>query len=191
MLCEARYAGIAALLKTQAVSRSDVGWRQTKEAQRMRPEFPIRQVASMVMAMLILTGCGSASDETTASTTSIDPTTSTVMQTAGAALIGTWKRTGGDFSVLEGMVVEVDESGTTGTIVMVPRNPYGFQVGDVKWSEFTGVSFDRIRIRDLVRDANTGLPSHVTGVITMTDDGAMFELTFPSTGTRQVWSRLP
>jgi hypothetical protein len=157
----------------------------------MRPEFPIRQVASMVMAMLILTGCGSASDETTASTTSIDPTTSTVMQTAGAALIGTWKRTGGDFSVLEGMVVEVDESGTTGTIVMVPRNPYGFQVGDVKWSDFTGVSFDRIRIRDLVRDANTGLPSHVTGVITMTDDGAMFELTFPSTGTRQVWSRLP
>jgi hypothetical protein len=119
------------------------------------------------------------------------PTTSTVTPTAGEALIGRWERTGGNFSVLEGMVVEVDEFGTTGTIVMVPRNPYGFEVGDVKWSEFTGVSFERIRIRDLVRDADTGLPSYVTGVITMTDDGAMLELTFPSSGTRQVWSRLP
>lgn len=118
-------------------------------------------------------------------------TTSTATPTAGEALIGRWERTGGNFSVLEGMVVEVDESGTTGTIVMVPRNPYGFEVGDVKWSEFTGVSFDRIRVRDLVRDADTGLPSYVTGVITMTDDGAMLELTFPSSGTRQVWSRLP
>jgi hypothetical protein len=93
--------------------------------------------------------------------------------------------------VLQGMVVEVDGSGTTGTVVSVPRNPYGFVEGDVKWSAFTGVSLDRVRIRDLVRDADTGLPSYITGVIAMSDDGAMIELTFPSSGTVQVWSRLP
>ncbi len=157
----------------------------------MRAGSTFRQITSGLIALLVLSGCGSASTESTPSTTSMAPTTSTETPTAGEALVGRWERTGGNFSVLEGMVVEVDETGTTGTIVMVPRNPYGFEVGDVKWSDFTGVSFDRIRIRDLVRDADTGLPSYVTGVITMTDDGAMLELTFPSTGTRQVWSRLP
>jgi len=157
----------------------------------VRAGSTFRQIIAGLMALLVLSGCGSASTESTTSTTSMAPTTSTEMPRAGEALVGRWERTGGNFSVLEGMVVEVDETGTTGTIVMVPRNPYGFQIGDVKWSDFTGVSFDRIRIRDLVRDADTGLPSYVTGVITMTDDGAMLELTFPSTGTRQVWSRLP
>lgn len=183
--------GTGHVSKAHSLARRDVGWSPTLEGKRLRHRLPIPLVSVAVLAMLILTACDSSGGATTTSTTSIDSTTSTAMPTAGAPLIGTWKRTGGDFSVLEGMVVEVDESGTIGTIVMVPRNPYGFQVGDVKWSEFTGVSFDRIRMRDLVRSADTGLPSYVTGVISITDDGAMIEVTFPSTRTRQIWSRLP
>jgi len=157
----------------------------------VQPELSIRQVVSVVIAMLVLTGCSSAGSGQTASTTSIVSTTTTLPLTTAEALVGRWERTGGDYSVLQGMIVEVDESVSAGTIVSVPRNQYGFKVGDVKWSNITGVAPDRVRIRDLVRDADTDLPSYIAGVISMTDDGAMIELTFPSSGSFQVWTRLP
>jgi hypothetical protein len=139
----------------------------------------------MALVLLGTAGCSSASS---------DPTTSTATTTTVAAsspLAGKWERTGGDFSTLQGMVVEVDPEGTEGTILSVPRNPYRFVVGDVKWSGLIEVSEGRIRLRDLSREADTGLPSHLTGVATITEDGAMVELKFYSTGTFQVWTRIP
>jgi len=156
----------------------------------VRPTLPIRLTIPVVIAIVALAGCSSDGGEAT-TTTSIATTTSTPGQASASPLVGKWERTGGDYSVLQGMVVEVDESGTAGTIVFVPRNQYGFREGDVKWSEFTGVSQGRVRIRDLVRDADTSLPSYITGVITMTDDDAMIEISFPSSGTFQVWTRIP
>jgi hypothetical protein len=138
----------------------------------------------MALALLGTAGCSSTSSDTTTSST-----TTTVA--ASSPLAGRWERTGGDFSTLQGMVVEVDPEGTEGTILSVARNPYRFVVGDVKWSGLTEVSEGRIRLRDLSREADTGLPSYVMGVATITEDGAMVELTFPSTGTFQVWTRIP
>ena len=141
-----------------------------------------------VVAFAAVVGCSSTDNADTSSST----TTSTTTTAPGEFnLAGTWERTGGDFSVLQGMVVEVDDPVTEGTIVSVPRNPYRFQVGDVKWGNITAVSEGRFRIRDLVREADTGLASFVTGIISPTPDGAMLELTFPTTGTVQVWTRLP
>ncbi len=141
-----------------------------------------------VVAFAAVVGCSSTDSADTSSST----TTSTTTTAPGEFnLAGIWERTGGDFSVLQGMVVEVDDPVTEGTIVSVPRNPYRFQVGDVKWGNITAVSEGRFRIRDLVREADTGLASFVTGIISPTPDGAMLELTFPTTGTVQVWTRLP
>jgi hypothetical protein len=163
----------------------------TYEEKRLPLELPIRRIISVVIAVLFVTGCSSSTGGSTTSTTSIASTTSTTAETTAGALVGKWERTGGDYSVLQGMIVEVDETIMAGTIIFVPRNQYEFKEGDVKWSEFTGVSQERVRIRDLVREADTGLPSYITGVISMTDDGGMLELTFPSSGTSQVWTRLP
>jgi hypothetical protein len=153
----------------------------------MPPSFLVRFVGGVV-AVAVVVGCSSADGADTASST----TTSTTTTAPGEfSLVGSWERTGGDFSVLQGMVVEVTDPVDEGTIVSVPRNPYRFQVGDVKWDDITAVSDGRFRIRDLVREAETGLASFVTGIISPTPDGAMLELTFPSTGTVQVWTRLP
>jgi hypothetical protein len=155
----------------------------------VRSDISTPRIIAVACVAIVLTACGSTSADPTTSTTTVAPTTSSATQPSSAALVGTWERTGGDYSVLQGMVVEVDETATAGTIVSVPRNPYGFAEGDVKWSDFTGVSLGRIRIRDLVRDADTGLASYITGVITVSDDGAMLEVMFPSSGTFQVWTR--
>ena len=153
-----------------------------------RHRSPLVRFLAGAVAIAAIVGCSS--------TGSADTSSSTTTSTTGAApgefsLVGTWERTGGDFSVLQGMVVEVDDRMTEGTIVSVPRNPYRFRDGDVKWGNITAVSDGRFRIRDLVREADTGLASFVTGVISPTPDGAMLELTFPTTGTVQVWTRLP
>ena len=144
-----------------------------------------RLIASAVALLMVATlaGCGTSAPATTSTTTT------TVAEPLGLA--GTWVRTGGNYSVLQGMVVEVGDDLTEGVVVSVPRNPYRFREGDVKWSGFTDVSEGRIRMRDLSRQADTGVPSYVTGVISVIDDGMILEITFPSTGTLQVWSRTP
>lgn len=154
------------------------------------PRHTIRRCTAIAMTLLILAGCSDSSDPGE-STTSIAPTTSSAPQTTAEALVGRWERTGGNFSVLQGMIVEVDADVTEGVVTYAPRNSYGFKEGDVKWSAFTGVSLDRVRFRDLVRDSDTSLPSYITGVITLTEDGDMIEMNFPSSGTVQVWTRVP
>lgn len=146
-----------------------------------------RVLATVVLAALV-GGCSSAP----ASTTTRPTTTTTTMapQAGPAGLIGIWERTGGNYSVLQGMVVEVDEDLTQGMIVSTPRNPYRFEIGDVKWSDITEVSGERLRIRDLVREADTGRSSWLTGVITMAEDRRTLDIEFPSTGTLQVWTRI-
>lgn len=150
-----------------------------------RTSATVRWLGAGVMILALATGCSSADTDSDTSSTS---TTTTTTQD-GFTLAGTWQRTGGDFSVLRGMIVEVDEAVREGTISSVPRNPFQFKEGDVKWGDITEVSDGRFRIRDLVRQADTGVASHVTGVITPSSDGDMIELTFPSTGTYQVWTR--
>jgi hypothetical protein len=161
-----------------------------QEVDRMLQKASRRRVtaAMAVLAALVVAACGSASGDSTTTSTS---STTTTTPSATSLLVGRWERTGGDFSILEGMVVEVDELATEGEIVSVPINPYRFVIGDVKWSALTEVGNGRIRINDLSREADTGLPSMVTGVITVTEDGTMLEITFPSTGTSQVWTRIP
>ncbi len=144
----------------------------------------VGRVACMMLVAVVAAGCSSGSSDTTTSST-----TTTVA--ASSPLEGRWERTGGDFSTLEGMIVEVEPHSTEGVILSVPRNPYRFVVGDVKWSDLTEIPDGLIRLRDLSREADTGLPSHITGIARITDDGAMVELTFPATGTFQVWTRLP
>ncbi len=147
-----------------------------------------RVVVAVLTAVVVVAGCSSASGDTTTTSTS---STTTTTPSATSLLVGRWERTGGDFSILEGMVVEVDELATEGEIVSVPINPYRFVIGDIKWSSFTEISDGRIRISDLSREADTGLPSKVTGVITFTEDRTMLEITFPTAGTQQVWTRRP
>ena len=155
---------------------------------RLRRLMMVTVIAAL--AATTVAGCSNA-DDSTPSSTSASTTTTSEPQSTSEALVGRWERTGGDFSTLQGMVVEVDEGLGEGIITYAPRNNYGFKEGDVKWSGFTTVSLDRVRIRDLVRDARTGLPSHITGVITMTEDWSMIEMEFPSSGTTQVWTRVP
>lgn len=144
-----------------------------------------RAISLGLVGLVIVLASGCGADEPAASST----TTTTVAEPLG--LVGTWVRTGGNYSVLQGMVVEVGEDRTEGIVRSVPRNPYRFREGDVKWSAFTDVSDDRIRMNDLSRQADTGIPSYVTGVISIIDDGMILEIRFPSTGTIQVWSRVP
>jgi hypothetical protein len=148
-----------------------------------------RVIAPILVAVAIgVAACSS----TPATTTTTRPTTTTTIPLPGPeGLIGSWERTGGNFSVLQGMVVEVDEGLVEGVIVATPRNPYRFEAGDVKWSDITEVSAGRLRIRDLVREADTGRSSFVTGVITIAEDRRTLDIRFPSTGTLQVWTRIP
>ena len=158
----------------------------------MRSDDRRIRLGMVVTALLLaVAACGGTEDTAPTSTTT---TTTVVTAPEGATgmerLLGRWQRTGGDYSVLQGMVVEVGEDLEDGIILSVPRNPYQFQQGDEKWSDFTAVSEERIRMRDLSREADTGRMSFVTGVITVTADNDMLEIRFPSTGTIQVWSRL-
>ena len=154
---------------------------------RLRQLMLVMVVAGL--AVFSIAGC-SSSTESTPSTTVGTTTTTSEPQSTSEALTGLWERTGGDFSALQGMIVEVIADSDEGVVTFAPRNPYGFKAGDVKWSDFTTVSNDRVRMRDLVRDTDTGLPSYITGVITMTEDWSMMEITFPSSGTIQVWTRI-
>ena len=108
-----------------------------------------------------------------------------------SGLAGSWERTGGDFSVLQGMVVEVDDAGTTATITSVPDNPFRFTVGDAKWRSITEADDGTYTFDDLVREENTGAESSVEGIITVADDGESLEIAFPTTGTTQTWTRIP
>lgn len=153
----------------------------------MGPMAAIRVLAVAVMVSVIA-GCGSPS-ETSSSTP--DSTTTTTDAPAASPLVGSWERTGGNYSVLQGMIVEVDETASEGTITEVPRNPFQFRVGDVKWGSITAVSGGRFRIFDLSRESGTGTASRVTGVITVVDGGETLEIRFTSTGTIQIWSRVP
>lgn len=146
-------------------------------------------IVAVLVGILAIGGCGSSS-ETTTTTTRATTTTVDAEATGLDALTGSWERTGGDYSVLQGMVVEVGEP-PEGVITEVPRNPFQFRVGDVKWTELSMVSGGRIRVRDLSRDADTGATSYVTGFITITNGNTMLEISFPSTGTFQVWTRSP
>ncbi len=106
-------------------------------------------------------------------------------------LAGSWERTGGDFSQLQGMVVEVDADATSAVITSVPDNAFRFAVGDVKWQAITQAEDGTFRFDDLVREENTGAESTVEGVITIADDGESLEIQFPETGTTQTWTRVP
>ena len=129
----------------------------------------------------IAAGCGSAgSGTTTSSTTTTEP--------ASSVLIGQWERTGGNYSVLQGMVVEVEEPATDGVIVTVPRNPYDFQPGDVKWNDIVERPNGEFRFSDLSRESGTGAVSYVVGFMTLTNEGRTLEMRFPSTGTMQIWT---
>ncbi|HSJ72354.1 MAG TPA: hypothetical protein VLA29_12000 [Acidimicrobiia bacterium] len=152
------------------------------------PTTPIRVLAVAAVMLGVITGCGSASET---STSTQDTTTTTTAAPAASPLVGSWERTGGNYSVLQGMIVEVDEAASEGTITEVPRNPFQFRVGDVKWASITAVSGDRFRIFDLSRESGTGTASRVTGVITVADGGETLEIRFSSTGTIQIWSRVP
>lgn len=145
-----------------------------------------------VLILVVLAAAVAACSSTPATTTTTRPPPTTTVPLEGPeGLIGTWERTGGNFSVLQGMVVEVDEDLAEGVITSVPRNPFRFEIGDVKWSNITEVSEGRLRIRDLVREANTGRSSFVAGVITIAEDRRTIDIVFPSTGTLQIWTRIP
>ncbi|MEX1279667.1 MAG: hypothetical protein AB1Z55_03005 [Acidimicrobiia bacterium] len=106
-------------------------------------------------------------------------------------LTGSWERTGGDFSQLQGMVVEVDAEATSAVITSVPANPFGFAVGDVKWATIIESDDGAYAFDDLVREENTGAQSTVEGIITLAADGDSLEIEFPETGTTQTWTRVP
>jgi ABC-type Fe3+-hydroxamate transport system substrate-binding protein len=148
----------------------------------MRLEHRIRLVVVAATAMILLAACGSTSSDTTASS-------STTTAPASASLIGEWERTGGNYSVLQGMVVEVAEPGTEGVVVTVPRNPYDFRQGDVKWVSIVERPNGEFRFSDLSRESGTGAVSYVVGFMTLANDGQTLEMRFPSTGTIQVWTR--
>lgn len=150
---------------------------------------PIRVLAVAAVMLSVITGCGSPSGTT--SSTQDSTTTTTTAAPATSPLMGSWERTGGNFSVLQGMIVEVDEAASEGTITKVPRNPFQFKIGDVKWGSITAVSGGRFRIFDLSRESGTGTASKVTGVITVVDGGKTLEIRFSSTGTIQIWTRVP
>lgn len=143
-------------------------------------------VAGLALA-LIGTGCGSSGDDSSrvdedlVTTTTVDPQ---------ARLVGSWKRSGGDYSVLQGMVVQVDVEGIEGTIVSVARNPYEFQVGDVKWRSISAISDGLYRFEDLSRESGTGSTSYLSGVMSLSADGLVLEMSFPTTGTTQTWTRV-
>jgi hypothetical protein len=156
---------------------------------RKGSKAPIRVLAVAAVTLSLIAGCGSPS--ATSSSTQDSTTTTTTAAPAASPLVGSWERTGGNYSVLQGMIVEVDETAAEGTITEVPRNPFQFRVGDVKWASITPVSGDRFRIFDLSRESGTGIASRVTGVITVADGGETLEIRFSSTGTIQIWSRVP
>lgn len=121
----------------------------------------------VLIGMLILAACGSS-----------DP----------ATISGSWERTGGDFSELQGMVVEV--AGATGTITSVDDNAFGFVVGDEKWQSITENSEGTFTFDDLLRDTAGG-ESTVPGIISIAEDGNSLQVDFPTTGTTQTWTRVP
>ncbi len=150
---------------------------------------PTRVMVAAAVMMIAVAGCGSSSGTT--SSTQDSTTTTTIASPPASPLVGSWQRTGGNFSVLQGMIVEVDETAAEGRITEVPRNPFQFKIGDVKWASITAVSGDRFRIFDLSRESGTGSASKVTGVITVVDGGETLEVRFSSTGTIQIWTRVP
>jgi hypothetical protein len=149
----------------------------------MEPRNAIRRVAATALTVVLVAACSSAGGETTTTSS----TTTTVPATS--VLIGDWERTGGNYSVLQGMVVEVEEPATDGVIVTVPRNPYDFQPGDVKWSGIVERPNGEFRFSDLSRESGTGAVSYVVGFMALTNEGRTLEMRFPSTGTVQIWTR--
>lgn len=128
-------------------------------------------VAALMATVALVTACSSADD--------------------GSPLAGAWERTGGDFSVLQGMVVEVDADATSAVITSVPDNPFRFATGDAKWESITEAEDGTYTFDDLVREESTGAESTVEGIITIADDGGSLEIEFPTTGTTQTWTRVP
>lgn len=144
----------------------------------------VRGLAIVLVLAASVSACwgdGSASDDAAITTTTED---------VQAPLVGSWQRSGGDYSVLQGMVVEVDEEGTEGTIVSVARNPYEFQVGDTKWRSISAISEGLYRFEDLSRESGTGSTSYLSGVMTLSTDGLVLKMSFPTTGTTQTWTRV-
>ena len=70
-------------------------------------------------------------------------------------------------------------------ITSTPANVYMFEEGDLKWRGIVRVPDRQFTFDDLVRQANTGSQSYVSGVIQVAPDGLSLSLSFPTTGTFQ------
>jgi hypothetical protein len=154
--------------------------------------FSSRSILILLLELgLALGSCGGETSDTTevevASTSTPDPSTTIA---ASSPLSGQWERAESTFTSLDGMIIEVEEGGTTALILEVPENEYQFQAGDEKWSEIQQTSEYEYSFQDLVREENTGATSHVEGIIQISDDGSTITMTFPSTGTTQEWVRV-
>ena len=155
------------------------------------PSTLTSRLALLVAAALMLIACGGETSDTTVAEAS--PTTTAATATtssAGSPLVGQWERAESTFTSLDGMIIEVQEDGTTALILTVPENEYQFQAGDEKWSDIQQTSENEYAFQDLVREENTGATSHVEGVIAVGDDGNTLVMTFPTTGTTQEWVRV-
>ena len=155
-------------------------------------------ISLALVLVLLVTACGGESSDTTqassdttqasapASTTGPDSTVAAV-----SPLAGEWERAEtSSFSSLAGMIVEVDEEGTTAVIVSVPENEFQFTAGDEKWTTITPGAENEWTFQDLQRESGSGAESHVEGIITMSEDGGTLTMTFPTTGTTQEWVRI-
>ena len=88
------------------------------------------------------------------------------------------------------MIIEVQPDGTRALIITVPENEFQFVAGDEKWRSIESTSETEYTFEDLERGKNTGIESHVEGVITLSEDGNTLTMTFPTTGTTQEWVRV-
>jgi hypothetical protein len=106
------------------------------------------------------------------------------------ALAGTWSRINSSFQEIDGMRVQVEAAETEGVITTTPANVYQFQTGDLKWRNIVRLERGTYDFEDLVREANTGTPSYVTGRIRVNAGGDSLSISFPTTGTFQEWIRV-
>jgi hypothetical protein len=105
------------------------------------------------------------------------------------SLAGRWERFDSSFPELDGMIVQVDAPEAQGVIVSTPSNRYQFREGDLKWSNVRRTADGEYRFDDLVRQASSGSPSYIAGVLRAQPQGQELQATFPSSGTVQRWRR--
>lgn len=107
------------------------------------------------------------------------------------SLEGRWERINSTFVALNGMIVETNPAATRALIVSTPANIYQFGAGDLKWRNIRRRSDSEFDFEDLVRQANSGAPSYVPGIIEVQPGGQQLRIRFPTTGTFQQWRKRP